>query len=169
MLPPAGGFFLGPNLLAPAPLLRCESPMHYEEVPFDSKEYRAACTLRDRVMRQPIGMRLSEEDTAGEDTQFHFVARDDTGAVLATVIFKPVAEHCIKLRQMAVAPELHGKGVGRELVAFAEREAKNKGFRLVETNARITAQGFYEKMGYTPQGSLFIEVGLDTIRMTKEL
>ena len=143
--------------------------MDYDEIAYGSADYNAACILRDVVMRMPINKRLSEEDTAGEASQLHFIARDEQGIVVATVIFKPLSETHVKLRQMAVSETLHGKGVGKELVQFAEEAARTKGFKTIETNARITAQGFYEKLGYVTGGAIFEEVGLPTIRMNKEL
>lgn len=143
--------------------------MEYAEIAHGTTDYHAACTLRDTVMRRPIGLRLSEADTDSEETQHHFIARNDQARVMATVIFKPLSDTHIKLRQMAVDPALHGKGVGKELVQFAENAVKTKGFRTIETNARITAQGFYEKLGYVAGGGIFEEVGLPTIRMYKEL
>lgn len=143
--------------------------MHYEQITHASADYNAACTLRDVVMRMPIGLRLSETDVAGEDAQFHFVAKDASGRVVGTVIFKPLSATHSKLRQMAIDPALHGKGVGKALAKHAEATVAAKGFRTIETNARITAQGFYEALGYAPQGGIFEEVGLHTIRMTKEI
>ncbi len=143
--------------------------MDYIETPFGSPDYKAACILRDVVMRMPIGLRLGEADIIGEDTQFHFIARDEHGLVVGTVLFKPLSETHAKLRQMAIDTKCHGKGIGKALVEHAEAAIKAKGFATIETNARITAQGFYETLGYATGGAIFEEVGLPTIRMTKEL
>lgn len=146
--------------------------MRYEEIRYDSPDYYAACTLRHEVLRLPIGMRLRPKDVAGEDRQLHFIARDERGGaneVVATVSFKPLGPAHIKLRQMAVAPQMHGNGVGRQLVKFAEAQIREKGFQTVETNARHYAQGFYEKLGYIPASDLFEEVGLHTLKMLKTL
>lgn len=143
--------------------------MRYEEIAHHSPDYHAACTLRDRILRQPIHRRLSPDDVAGEDSQYHFIARDDTGAVVGTVLFKPLGPTHSKLRQMAIAAHLHGQGIGAELVRFAEAEMRKKGTHTIETHARHYAMGFYEKLGYTPEGALFEEVGLPTIRMRKSL
>jgi GNAT superfamily N-acetyltransferase len=143
--------------------------MHYEIIPHGSPDYAATCALRHDVLRVPIGMVLRPEDVDGEERQLHFVGRDAAGAIVACVLFKPLGPTHIKLRQMAVAPHMHGKGVGRQIIAHAEAEVAARGYRTIETNARHTAQAFYEKLGYTPASALFEEVGLHTLKMIKEL
>jgi GNAT superfamily N-acetyltransferase len=143
--------------------------MEYREIAHATREYDAACALRDTVLRVPIGLRLSDKDVAGEEAQRHFVAVDATGAVLATVLFKPLTPTHAKLRQMAVDASLHGKGIGRELVLFAERILAANGYRSIEANARDYAIGFYEKLGYRTVGDFFEEVGLPTLRIEKTL
>jgi GNAT superfamily N-acetyltransferase len=143
--------------------------MNYEETGYGSKGYLGACELRERVLRQLLGMVLRPQDVEGEDKQFHFIAFDEQDQVLGTVTFKPLTSDHAKLRQMAVAEHLQGKGVGTELVRFAEEEIAKKGFISIETSARQVAIGFYEKLGYRRQGDFYEEVGLPTIKMVKSL
>jgi GNAT superfamily N-acetyltransferase len=52
---------------------------------------------------------------------------------------------------VGVAPGMQGKGIGKALMAFAEAEARRKGFRAVRlyTNARMTENmPFYQSLGY---------------------
>lgn len=141
----------------------------YRQIDYGSAGYKAACELRYQVLRKPIGMELREKDVAGEDAQLHFVAHDDAGRVMACVIFKPLEPTHIKLRQMAVADEAQGKGVGLGLVRFAETAVAALGYRTIETSARHSATGFYEKLGYAIEGDPFEEIGLHTIKMVKTL
>ena len=48
-----------------------------------------------------------------------------------------------------VMPELHGRGLGREIVRTLEQDELFLRARRVEIPASITACGFYEKLGYT--------------------
>jgi predicted GNAT family N-acyltransferase len=143
--------------------------MRLEQIPYGSPLYEEACRLRDSVLRIPIGLRLSETDTVGEETQLHAVARDDEGTIVGTVILKPLTAQHMKLRQMAVSQAVQGQGVGAKLVHFAEALARHHFFTSMECNARVYAVGFYQKLGYRTEGEEFIEVGLPTIRMTKLL
>lgn len=143
--------------------------MRLEQIPYDSDAYHAACALRDAVLRIPIQLRLSENDVAGEESQLHCVARAEDDGVIGTVILKPLSDTQIKLRQMAVAADAQGQGIGASLVHFAEALARHHFFTLIECHARCYAQGFYEKLGYRAVGEVFEEVGLPTIKMAKAL
>jgi len=138
-------------------------------VPFGGAGYDATKILRETVLRVPLGLCLSEKDVEGEAAQIHIVACDASGVVLGVVLLKPISGNTVKLRQMAVSAEVQGAGLGRKLVAFAEETAKERGFREIETHARLTALGFYGKLGYMAHGEPFTEVTVQTIRMTKAL
>lgn len=139
-----------------------------KEVAFGSAHYKQICDLRYEVLRKPIGMELREKDVATDDKEHHIAAFAGDN-IIGCVLLRPLSANHIKLRQMAVADAYQGQGIGAELVKFAEKLAAQKGFKTIETNARKTAQGFYEKLGYAPDGDPFLEVKLHTIRMHKAL
>ena len=75
----------------------------------------------------------------------------------------------IRLRQMAVADNLQGKGVGRALMIFAENIARDMGYFVLMMHARATAQGFYEKLGYVRKNDVFTELMIPHYIMEKTL
>ena len=141
--------------------------MNIRIVAHGSADYDQIKQLRQDVLRTPIGLILSEKDIAGEDQQT-LIAAFEQGRVVGSVLLKPL-EASMKLRQMAVADSHQGRGLGAQLVRFAEDEARAQGFAIIECNARITAQGFYEKLGWHITGEIFEEVSLHTIKMNKAL
>ena len=75
-----------------------------------------------------------------------------------------------QLRGMASAPDRRGAGIGRALLAFAERELPLLGPGLFWCNARESAAPFYEKMGWRIVSERFIKPGVGPhFRMVKEL
>jgi len=54
----------------------------------------------------------------------------------------------MRLRGMATDPEFAGKGYGAELINFALAELKESHVVYMWCNARSTAAGFYEKLGF---------------------
>lgn len=53
------------------------------------------------------------------------------------------------LRSLAVAPSCRGQGLGRELVAYAERYAASRGVEVLYL-LTTTAPAFFERRGYAP-------------------
>ncbi|MFB4283005.1 GNAT family N-acetyltransferase [Nonomuraea sp. MTCD27] len=75
------------------------------------------------------------------------------------------------VENVAVRPELHGKGIGRALMAYAEDEARRLGLRALRlyTNVRMAANiALYESLGYVETGREGIE-GRAAVLMRKEL
>lgn len=63
----------------------------------------------------------------------------------------------LKLHRIYLHPRTHGQGIGRQLLALTDAEARRLGKALVWLEAMDTqqaAQGFYEKMGYQVTGTL---------------
>lgn len=143
--------------------------MNVKEILCGSFDYRQECVLRHEVLRKPLRLNLYDEDLAMECEQLHFGLFDDQGQLLACVIAAPVSATEAKVRQMAVRPACQGKGCGRILLEGAEQVLAQRGFATLYLNARMTAVGFYERLGYTQTGAEFLEVGLPHVRMTKTL
>src|SRR4051812_32444314 len=128
-----------------------------QEVAFGSPLYDAMVRFREDHLRCPLGLLNSKDDLAGEGEQIH-IADVENDAILGTVVLKPVSPSRVKLRQMAVAPQTRGQGLGRSLMLYAENLAHARGYDEIEMHARISAQGFYEKLGYRAIGEEFVEV-----------
>jgi N-acetylglutamate synthase-like GNAT family acetyltransferase len=140
-----------------------------ETIPYGSPFYASSLRLREEVLRKPIGMALRPQDTVDEENQIHVAALDESGAVVGTALLKPCGSKTFKLRQMAVADPLRGRGLGARLMRAAEAEARAAGAEEVFMVARLVAEGFYAKLGYSREGETFIEVGLPSVIMRKRL
>ncbi|WP_043623594.1 GNAT family N-acetyltransferase [Nonomuraea candida] len=72
---------------------------------------------------------------------------------------------------VAVRPELHGRGIGRALLAYAEQEARRLGLPAVclYTNVKMAANiALYASLGYVETGRRGIE-GRSAVLMRKRL
>jgi formate C-acetyltransferase len=139
------------------------------EVAFGSDDYRRACALRDQVLRAPLGLRLYDEDLSAERDQRHFGWFDLDGALSACATAAPLGAGAAKIRQMAVAPDRRGRGLGRRLLLEVERRLAAGGIARVELHARRAAEGFYRHCGYESEGAGFVEVTIPHVKMTKRL
>ena len=73
------------------------------------------------------------------------------------------------MRQVAVTEARQGKGIGRAMVEFSERFARERGFFRITMNARETAVPFYEKLDYERSGERFEQKTIPHWKMQKEL
>jgi GNAT superfamily N-acetyltransferase len=60
-----------------------------------------------------------------------------------------------RLRGMATLPDMQGRGGGSALVAEGVRVAAASGAALMWCNARVSARGFYERLGFVAVGEEF--------------
>lgn len=133
----------------------------------------AILALRASVLRahRPILESIYPED--GLPTTFHVVAtheRHQLGCCTGLEARQPLCpEATYQLRGMAVHPRLQGRGIGAPLLARFEAEARHRGATMVWCNARVSAQNFYEKQGWTAIGDVFESVELPHIVMYKSL
>lgn len=137
-------------------------------VPFGSDLHGQMLAFRDLHLRRPLGLVQTAADTAGEEAQTH-IAFVEQGAVRGTVLLKLPGGTVARLRQMAVSPELQGRGVGRQLVRRAEEIAREHGYRRMELHARMIARPFYERLGYQAFGPEFEEVTVLHVAMARDL
>ncbi len=137
-------------------------------VPHAGPNYEAAIILRRAVLRTPLGLDFTAEQLAAEHSDTHFAAFDgDT--LVGAVVMTPYDASTVKLRQMAVSPDVQGQGVGAALLRAFEAHTHETGLSKIVLAARVTAQRFYEANGYTAEGDVFEEVTIPHIRMTKTL
>lgn len=131
-------------------------------------EYAQEKELRDRVLRRPLGLALSEKDLQGEEQQTHIVAVDESGRVLGCVLISFVGG-AAKARQLAVDASWRKMGIGRELMRRAEEAARERTFRKLILHGRAVNIPFFEKLGYAVVSEAFNEVTIPHVRLEKTL
>lgn len=146
--------------------------LDFRIIEYGSCDYHTMIDLRSEVLREPLGLTFSAEQLQKEINDIFiagFTQGIDHEILAGCCILTPVSENMVQLRQMAVSPRLQGKGVGREIVIFAEQYARSNGFDELIMHARKEATGFYQKLGYKICGEEFTEVGIPHYEMRKNL
>ncbi|OQS01213.1 Acetyltransferase [Achlya hypogyna] len=143
--------------------------METREITFGSPEYKAAVALRYEVLRKPLGLEFDPEALAMEGPDTHVGLFNVANELLAYAMLRPGADGVVWMKQVAVQPSMHGKGLGRVLVQGLESVATSKGFSHIKLHSRATAVPFYKKLGYTTFGEPFEEVGIPHEAMEKLL
>ncbi len=136
-------------------------------IDFGTPEYDESVALRYVILRKPLGLEYTPEQLSAEWSDTHLAAFDATGKMQGILILTPVGDQEIKMRQVAVAADQQGRGVGTALVAASESLAKNLNFKRITLHARETAVPFYLHLGYQLVGDKFEEVGIPHFSMEK--
>jgi ribosomal protein S18 acetylase RimI-like enzyme len=94
----------------------------------------------------------------------------DGGEVLGVLVIRPAEDHLF-VGNVAVAPGHQGRGLGRELVAFAEERAKGAGLAEIRlyTNEKMWENlAVYGKLGFEETGRR-LDGGHQRVFMRKRL
>jgi GNAT superfamily N-acetyltransferase len=145
-----------------------QATLEIRQPEFGSPDWAEAVALRRAVLRTPLGLDYSAADLAAERSDTLF-AGYESGGLAGVVMLRPVDAHSGKLRQMAVAETMRRRGVGERLVAELEAHARASGITEIELASRVVARGFYERLGYVAEGTVFIEVTVPHIHMRKRI
>lgn len=134
----------------------------------NSPEYEQMVKLRLEILRKPLGLSFTPEELDKEKDDILIGAfEDDT--IMGCCLLTQTEPGTVRLRQMAVPNSMQRKGIGRQMIQFAENVARDYGYKKITMHARDTAIGFYEKSGYKLQGGEFLEVSLPHHVMEKNL
>src|ERR1700720_1168155 len=98
------------------------------------------------------------------------VLEDGDGTIAALIVLLPKPDHLL-LDNIAVRPDRQGRGLGRQLIAFAEAEARRLGHAELRlyTHQKMTENiALYARLGFVETGR-GKEAGYDRVFMTKRL
>jgi GNAT superfamily N-acetyltransferase len=127
-------------------------------------------SLRTKILREPLGLTFSEEYLERDKYDILLAAFfPGSGRMAGCCILTPLSEVTIQLRQMAVDDFYQRKGLGSELLLFAEQVAAGRNFEYLYLHARKVAVNFYKKHDYTIESDLFVEVGIPHFEMMKRI
>ena len=128
-----------------------------------------AAKVRTAVFVQEQGIPLAMEWDEADSTALHAVAYNGLGQGIATGRLVQHASGVGKIGRMAVHRLLRGSHVGQEILHTLMEAAKSRGDAEVMLYAQRSAEGFYQRLGFTPRGKPFDEVGIAHIEMFRVL
>jgi predicted GNAT family N-acyltransferase len=74
-----------------------------------------------------------------------------------------------KPERVAVLESRRGEGIGRQLMAAIEREAREQGCTRARLHAQTAVEAFYRDLGYETTSDVFEEANIPHVEMEKEL
>jgi len=150
-----------------------QGPVHGVFVVGTNREREAAFSIREAVFIDEQGVpREDEYDAHDNDPSVtHFIAYAD-GTAVGTARLRPI-EHegspAGKVERVAVLKTARGDGWGTELVKAAEAVASDAGHSQIVLHGQTHAAAFYERLGYETVSDVFVEDGIDHIKMQKPI
>lgn len=140
------------------------------DIDFGSSRYNELVELRYKILLEPLGLKFLDSFRPQEANYLHIGCVEQLDdKLVGGLILAPLDNEKIRLMQVAVDTVYRGEGVGRELVKYAEKRAKDAGFSQIIMHAMLSVVGFYEKMGYHSEGDVFNEQGITFLKMVKDL
>ena len=121
--------------------------------------------VRETVFVHEQQVPLEEEWDALDPLCRHVIARDTAGLPIGTGRLTP--EH--RIGRMAVLVDWRGQGVGEAMLAALMAEARKQGWPAVSLNAQVSAEVFYARQGFIPEGERFVEAGIEHQSMRRVL
>ncbi len=134
-------------------------PVGYAEAAEDLRKVRETVFVHEQGV--PAALEWDGSDTACH----HVIARDAAGAPIGTGRLTP--DH--RVGRMAVLSAWRGRGVGDALLLALLEQARALGWPEVSLHAQVSAEGFYARHGFVPQGRRFEEAGIEHQTMRRAL
>lgn len=142
--------------------------MQVEIIEHGGPRYELTVALRDRVLRQPLGLQFTTEQLESESKCIHYAGSLDD-RIVACCVADRKQQGWFKIRQVAVDFDFQRRGLGRQLMEFVHSHVAAIGGHRVFCHSRDVAEPFYGRLGYQPTGGYFEEVTIQHIRMEKIL
>ena len=121
-----------------------------------------ARALRKAVFVDELSISRQLEADASDAAALHAVAYNRLGQVVATGrLLADVQPGVSHIGRMAVHRVLRGGALGRQVMQTLVDAARARGDRELLLNAQRSAVGFYERLGWTRRGAVFVEAGIE--------
>ena len=130
---------------------------------------RDAARLRTAVFVREQCIPADVEADALDASARHAVLYNRLGQPVATGRLLQQAPGVGRIGRMAVDRSVRGAQWGRVLLAALLEAARARGDTQVQLHAQCSAQGFYERAGFTVAGAPYEEAGLAHVLMTQAL
>jgi ribosomal protein S18 acetylase RimI-like enzyme len=122
----------------------------------------------DRIGKPP-GPMLDDYGALIDAGGVHVLEADD-GRIVAIIVLLDKADHLL-LDNIAVRRACQGQGLGRKLIAFAENEARRRGFAEIRLYTHVTMVeniALYTRLGFAETGR-GDDGGFERVFMAKHL
>lgn len=140
------------------------------DIDFGSARYDELVELRYKVLLEPLGLKFLDSYRQKEIGYLHIgcvESLDDK--LVGGLMMVPLNNKEIRMMQVAVDGKYQREGIGHQMIAYAEKRAKEAGYSRLIMHAMLSVVHFYEKLGFRAEGDIFEENGITFAKMVKDL
>ena len=142
------------------------NPQDFRVEPADfATEQAELLAIRETVFVLEQNVPLDEERDELDPRCRHVIARDPDGRAIGTGRLTPER----RIGRMAVLREWRGRGVGDAMLVALVDAARANGWDVVHLNAQVSAESFYARHGFEPEGPRFMEAGIEHQAMRRAI
>lgn len=131
-------------------------------------DLRGAFDVRRQVFVREQGISEDLVFDSNDRDAMHVVVKEGERAV-GTARVRFLGNKQAKLERMAVAKAFRHKGIGKGIVAFLDKELREKQMQEIVIHAQEGAVEFYKSCGFEQSGSPFLEANIKHIKMHRRL
>lgn len=139
-----------------------------KKIIYGTPDYETSIVIRNEVFRKPHGLDIKDDDLSSDKIVEMFGAYLDD-KMIATIFLDIVDVNTIKIRNVAILEEYRGKGLGKYLMVYVEDIARKRGYTRSILMGRVTAEKFYNKLGYKTLCEPYDYKTVPHVDMEKEL
>ncbi len=131
---------------------------------FDGPYRESITNVRLKVFVDEQCVSPEEEMDGLDDEARHLVAVRD-GEVVGTLRWFTTDEY-LKVGRVAVYGSCRGQGIGTEMMKKVIEHARGSGIEKIILDSQVQVMEFYSKLGFVEEGEVFLDAGIDHLRMT---
>jgi 2-methylisocitrate lyase-like PEP mutase family enzyme/ribosomal protein S18 acetylase RimI-like enzyme len=151
-------------------LMNLRPATYYDAQAMGELAHRAYARFTELIGIPPKPVHADYWDMMGEDGGWECWVIDGKSGLEASLTLEMTPQVC-EIFNIAVDPQLTNQGTGRQLMLFAERRARERGYREISlyTNIKMVSnRAFYARLGYEETGRIY-PGGRQAVTMAKRL
>ncbi|HEY8364681.1 MAG TPA: GNAT family N-acetyltransferase [Haloplasmataceae bacterium] len=133
----------------------------------EQKHFYDQIIIRSEVFLIEQNVPIKEEIDELDREAIQFIVYDEDTPIGAARF--RIIDNYGKIERVCVLKTYRNHGVGRLIMNTIEDYAKEEGIKQLKLSAQLTALPFYQKLGYTAYGDIYLDANIKHQMMKKDL
>jgi predicted GNAT family N-acyltransferase len=133
-----------------------------------SKDFSQIQAIRKVVFQEEQGVEEALEFDGKDEICEHLIAYLNKQAV-GTARMRYIDDKTVKIERLAVLSTARGQGIGKKIMEEALLIIASKDIAEIVIHAQEYVKALYYKLGFAQEGEIFLEAGINHVKMKKKL